>query len=162
MDPPWEQTKTGLRKVRPNQTREMPYKTMKTDQIMQFDINKFADKDCHIYLWATNKSLREAFDVLNVWGFRFHCILVWNKPTGVTPYSFQFVNEFVLFGYRGKFKVNKMGIPTSFYASVRRHSEKPDALYYIAEQVSDKPRIDIFARKKRQGWTAWGDEVNDR
>jgi N6-adenosine-specific RNA methylase IME4 len=159
IDPPWNQLKTGLRKVRPNQTREMPYKLMTIEEIKKFPIKDFTDEDCHIYLWTTNKFLREAFEVLEKWGFKFHCILVWKKPTGVTPYSFQFVNEFVLFGYKGKFKINKMGIPTTFEAPVTKHSEKPDIIYRIAEQVSDSPRIDIFARRKIEGWDAWGDEA---
>jgi len=85
--------------------------------------------------------------------------LVWKKSTGITPYSFQFVNEYVLFGYRGEFKINKKGIPTTFEENIKEHSRKPEILYRIAEQVSDEPRIDIFARQRREGWDAWGDEV---
>ena len=160
IDPPYPQKKTGLRRVRPNQNKNLPYKTMSIEEIKKFPINNFANDNCHIYLWTINKYLRDAFDILEEWGFKFHCVLVWKKPTGVTPYSFQFVNEFVLFGYRGKFKVNKMGIPTTFEESIREHSRKPDILYKIAEQVSDIPRMDIFARERREGWDVFGDEVN--
>jgi len=106
---------------------------MTLEEIKQFPIDDYADENCHIYLWTINKFLRDAFDVLKGWGFKFHVVLVWRKPTGVTPFSFQFVNEYVLFGYRGKFKIGKMGIPTTFDAKVRQHSRKPDKLYGIAD-----------------------------
>lgn len=160
IDPPWNQRKTGLRKVRPKQGRDLNYAVMSIEEIKRFPINDFADSQCHIYLWTINKYLREAFDVLYAWNFRFHAVLVWKKPTGVTPFSFQFVNEFVLFGYRGKFKIRKIGVPTTFEAKVRQHSRKPDILYQIAEDCSFPPRIDIFSREKRQGWDQWGNETS--
>jgi N6-adenosine-specific RNA methylase IME4 len=160
IDPPWNQGKTGLRSVRPNQGRTLNYSTMTLDEIKCFPIDDFAEENAHIYLWTINKFLRDAFDVLKEWKFKFHVVLVWRKPTGVTPFSFQFVNEYVLFGYRGKFKIGKMGIPTTFDAKVREHSRKPDELYEIAELCSLSPRIDIFSREKRQGWDQWGDELD--
>jgi len=157
IDPPWKLKIMG-RHVRPNQ-KKMPYKMMDLKEIKEFPINDFAADNCSIYLWTTNKYLKDTFDVLESWGFKFHCVLVWKKSTGITPYSFQFVNEYVLFGYRGEFKINKKGIPTTFEENIKEHSRKPEILYRIAEQVSDEPRIDIFARQRREGWDAWGDEV---
>ena len=159
VDPPWNQGKTGKRSVRPNQGTKLNYKTMTLKEIKNFPIDDYADEQCHMYLWTTNRFLRDAFDVLKEWGFKFHVVLVWRKPTGVCPFSFQFVNEYVLFGYRGKFKINKMGTQTTFDASVREHSRKPDILYEIAEKCSDAPRIDMFSREKRLGWDQFGDEV---
>lgn len=159
VDPPWDQIKTGIRKVRPKQGRTLNYTTMTVEEITRFSVVDFADEEAHLYLWTINKYLRNAFDVLEAWGFRFHAVLVWKKPTGVAPFSFQFVNEFVLFGYRGKFKIRKMGIPTTFEAKVREHSRKPDILYKIAEECSYPPRIDIFSREKREGWSQWGNET---
>ncbi|GAI86066.1 unnamed protein product, partial [marine sediment metagenome] len=156
----WPQRKTGLRRVRPNQGRNLDYPTLTIEEIKDFPIDNFAEEQTHIYLWTINKYLRLAFDVLDAWRFKFHATLVWKKPTGVTPFSFQFVNEFVLFAYRGKFRIKKKGIATTFEAKVRAHSRKPDVLYKIAEKCSFTPRIDIFSREKREGWDQWGDETN--
>lgn len=44
-------------------------------------------------------------------------------------------------------------------APVGRHSEKPDAFYSIVEKLFAGPRLDLFARKHRPGWTCLGNEV---
>ena len=40
------------------------------------------------------------------------------------------------------------------------HSKKPDEVRIrINELVGDVPKIELFARKKIEGWDCWGDEV---
>lgn len=161
IDPPWHQTKTGFRSVRPNQNRELPYKTMSLEEINNFDINKFAKKnDCIIFLWTIDKYLDVAHQILKKWGFKKHCVFVWNKNTGVCPFSVQFRNEFCLMGYRGKLKLKRIGVPTCFFAKVREHSRKPEEFYKIVREITDYPRIDIFSREKRRGFDQWGNEIN--
>jgi N6-adenosine-specific RNA methylase IME4 len=41
-----------------------------------------------------------------------------------------------------------------------QHSRKPDRAYYsIIERVSPGPRLSMFSRRLREGWTVWGNEV---
>lgn len=40
-----------------------------------------------------------------------------------------------------------------------KHSKKPEAFQDIVERVSPGPYLELFARRKRTGWHAWGDEV---
>ena len=160
IDPPWKQKKTGLRSARPNQKKELPYKTMDLEDIKNFGIDNFADEECLIFLWTTDKYLEQAHQVLRDWGFKKHCVFVWNKNTGVCPFSVQFRNEYCLMGYRGRLKLNKIGVPTYFFAKVREHSRKPDEFYEIVREIADEPRIDIFSREKRDGFDQWGDEIN--
>jgi len=40
-----------------------------------------------------------------------------------------------------------------------KHSAKPEAFQDIVEQVSPGPYLELFARRKRMGWSAWGNEV---
>ena len=44
-------------------------------------------------------------------------------------------------------------------APVTEHSEKPDEVYRRIERLYPAPRLELFARKPREGWTVWGDEV---
>lgn len=54
-----------------------------------------------------------------------------------------------------------MKLPLVIEAPRGTHSEKPDEAYTALERLfGDVRRIDLFARKQRPGWTAWGDEVN--
>lgn len=44
----------------------------------------------------------------------------------------------------------------------REHSRKPEELYRVIESCSPGPYVDLFARDRVPGWTAWGDEVDLR
>ena len=50
-------------------------------------------------------------------------------------------------------------VSNHFAARRTTHSTKPDRFYEIVEQVSPDPRIELFARRRRMGWEAWGDEA---
>jgi N6-adenosine-specific RNA methylase IME4 len=41
----------------------------------------------------------------------------------------------------------------------REHSRKPEAFYELIERCSPGPRLELFARYRRDGWTQWGDEL---
>ena len=43
----------------------------------------------------------------------------------------------------------------------REHSRKPDEQYAIIEACSWGPRLEMFSRGKRRGWTAWGNQADD-
>jgi N6-adenosine-specific RNA methylase IME4 len=45
-------------------------------------------------------------------------------------------------------------------AKVGRHSEKPEEFYKIVEELSAGPYLELFARRRRPGWTCIGDEVD--
>jgi N6-adenosine-specific RNA methylase IME4 len=45
-------------------------------------------------------------------------------------------------------------------APVREHSRKPDEFYERVEQFAPGPRLDSFARQRRPGWDAGGDQLN--
>jgi N6-adenosine-specific RNA methylase IME4 len=46
-----------------------------------------------------------------------------------------------------------------FSAQVTRHSEKPEKFYEIVESLYEGPRVELFARRQRPGWTCLGLEV---
>jgi N6-adenosine-specific RNA methylase IME4 len=41
------------------------------------------------------------------------------------------------------------------------HYEKPDHFYQLVERASYSPYVDVFARKKKSGWSAWGNEIHE-
>src|SRR4051794_8711566 len=106
---------------------------------------------------------------MKAWGFTYKSNIVWHKirkdrgsdGRGVGFY-FRNVTELVLFGVRGKNartfapgrrKVNLLA------TRKREHSRKPDELYPIIEACSPEPRLELFARGARPGWTVWGNEA---
>jgi len=156
IDPPWP-VKKIIRDDRPNQD-VFDYPTMSIQEITDFNINQYADDNCHIYLWSTHKFLPTAFLILDAWGFRYQCLMTWVKNVGMTPFSWMYSTEHCLFGRKGSLDLLKKGVRLDFNAKVREHSRKPDEFYDIVRSVSPGPRIDIFSREAREGFEQYGNE----
>ncbi len=160
-DPPWD-TKFIVLKRRPNQVA-MPYPTMPTTDIcnMGIPLRPYIEDNCNLFLWTTHSFLPDAFRVMKEWGFKYHCLLTWDKTEGLSLFGFTRRTEFVLYGYRGKMTVNQRGhyIPTLFTEKSLVHSVKPDIFYTLLESNTPVPRLELFARSKRDGWDCWGNEV---
>ena len=171
VDPPWDQGKTGVRSVRPNQGVDLDYPTMKYDEIAGIPISEWAAEQSFLWLWATNSRSRssgkpilvQAFELLEHWGFRYYTTLTWDKSTGPCPFGpYQITTEHCLFAYRGicEFPKDAMGkMKTAFSAPVTRHSEKPAMLYEHVSRYFGAPRLDVFARRRHPGYHAWGNQV---
>jgi N6-adenosine-specific RNA methylase IME4 len=56
----------------------------------------------------------------------------------------------------GTWVLLQIGYGTHFLAPKTSHSTKPDDFYALFERASYPPFVDVFARKKRPGWTTWG------
>jgi len=161
IDPPWPVKKIE-RLERPMQGLNLDYPIMSLEEIEILPIKKLSFNDgCHLYLWVTHKYLPTGLGLVESWGFKYQCLMTWVKPTGMTPYSWMYNTEHVIYATKGNLKLEKFGVKLSFEASVKKgsHSEKPDVFYERIKQCSPEPRIDLFARKKRDGYRVWGNEV---
>jgi N6-adenosine-specific RNA methylase IME4 len=108
--------------------------------------------------------------VMRAWGFTYKSNLVWHKVRkdggsdgrGVGFY-FRNVTELILFGVKGKSArtLAPGRSQTNLLATRKReHSRKPDEQYTIIEACSPGPRIELFARGTRPGWTVWGNQAD--
>ena len=160
IDPPWG-IKKIQRKVRPNQVA-MDYPTMSLDDIKSLPIPNISEENSVCFLWTIHKYLKDAFDVLEGYGFKYQRTITWDKKNGMCLFGFHHRTEFILFGYKGKLEMypNKKAMPTIITEYCNVHSRKPDIFYEWAETFGDK-RIDLFARRIRNGWEVWGDEVGE-
>ena len=162
VDPPWP-IKKITHSARPKQV-EMDYKMMSLDDIKNLNINEIADDDALIFLWTTQKYLWNAREILEHWGFKFLITMVWEKTygrsAGMPLFGFRWNAEFILVGYKSKPAMwpKRKLIPAVFQAENIRHSEKPQKFYDLIAPLGET-RIDLFARKKRDGWDVWGNEV---
>lgn len=137
------------------------YALMSTDAIcdMALDVRALAADDCHLYLWATNTLLPDAFQVMEAWGFEYRTILTWVKPGIGLGHHFRTSTEHVLFGTRGKLDTLVNDQPTHFEMPAGRHSQKPKGFYDLIERCSPGPYVRLFARDQRKGWVSWGAEA---
>lgn len=157
IDPPWPMEMINLDRS-PNQAA-MPFPTMTLEDIEALQIP--ADRNCHIFMWTTQRFMPDALAILKAWKLKYVCAFVWHKPGGFQPFGLpQYNCEFVLYARKGspKFKTTK-GLSTCFNGSRGRHSEKPSAFYEMIQRVTDGPRIDMFSRRKIKGFTGWGNEA---
>lgn len=158
IDPPWPMAKLP-RDDYPEQGARLDYPVMTLDEIRELPIAARATEGTHLYLWTTQRFLPDALTCVEAWGFRYHCLITWVKPSGFTPFSFMFNSEHAIFAYRPPFAIAREGLKIAFQHEVGIHSEKPEAFYVLAEMASFEPRLELFARRRREGWAAWGDEV---
>lgn len=164
IDPPWPMPKIE-RDVRPNQYENLDYPTMTLEQLADeswLPVRTLADEDCHIYLWVTHKYLPTGMDLLEQWGFNYQCVMTWRKNVGITPFSWMYDTEHVLFGRRGNLKLERLGLRLSFEAPVQGHSIKPDVFYDRVREASPGPRIDMFPGVEHEGFEPWGLEATHR
>ena len=167
-DPPWQFiNKTG--KIAPEHKRLSRYGTMKLPDIKALPVDDLAAPTSHLYLWCPNAMLPDGLAVMEAWGFSYKSNIVWHKirkdggPDGRgVGFYFRNVTELVLFGVRGKnARTLKLGrTQVNFLATRKReHSRKPDEIYPIIEGCSRGPRIELFARGQKEGWSCWGDQA---
>jgi N6-adenosine-specific RNA methylase IME4 len=158
IDPPWQVEKI-LRDVRPAQV-EFDYPTMDADALRALPVSDLADDSCHLYLWTTHKHLPLALSLAEAWGFRYQCLMTWVKNVGFTPFSWMYSTEHVLFCRRGSLDLTQLGRRLDFSAPVREHSRKPEVFYDLVRECSPGPRLEMFARQRRDGFDVWGSEVD--
>ena len=171
VDPPWPQKGAGALKGRlgwgdaTGASKPMPYSTMSVAEIAALPVADLAAPHAHLYLWTTNGFLRDAFDVLTAWGFRYSTTLVWAKAPmgGGLGGAYGISTEFLLYARRGSLAPMSRVKGTWFQWKRRYdargkplHSGKPLAALDLVEQVSPGPYVELFSRTERIGWDAWG------
>ena len=162
VDPPWDlPVVSPSRNVGFKVTDSLPYKTLTDDKLREFPINEFADDECQLFMWVTHGTLPFGLELTKLWGFKYHCLLTWDKTKGVVICGFNRRTEYVIFSYKGKLDIKLKGvsIPTFFRETSTIHSKKPRIFYDLLLKSTLAPRVDIFARKTHFGFEAWGDQV---
>ena len=87
--------------------------------------------------------------------------MTWVKNVGMTPFSWMYSTEHVLFARIGSLDLLRNGLRLDFQAPVVGHSVKPTIFYDRVIEASPGPRLEMFARTQRDGFEAWGNEVSD-
>lgn len=171
-DPPWRYRKSAQEKGITHARKLVSdlYDTLSMQELAKMPVAELAAESAHLYLWVTVPRLfgerndREGFgpfQIMHAWGFRYVTMLTWHKTgaPGMGSY-FRIDTEHCLFGVRGRAPIAPSNRLRNVIVAPRgRHSQKPDRLFEIAEQVSPGPRVELFARKRRHGWDAWGNQV---
>lgn len=165
-DPPWAYrvwSKKGA-----GRSAESHYPTMSMEAIKALPVAELADKDCALFLWVTFPMLREAWSVMDAWGFSFKTVaFVWIKLNRKADSLFTGMGywtranaEICLLATRGHPRRQARNVHQVILSRIEEHSKKPDeARRRIEALMGDVPRIELFARQHPSGWDVWGNEV---
>lgn len=170
-DPPWHFETWG---EGGNRNVTAKYPTMTCAEMCELPVSDWAADDCALFMWIVWPKLFEAIDVMKAWGFTYKtCAFCWLKadpyrlfadektPFAGMGYWTRANSEVCLLGTRGKPKRRSASVRQGIISPRREHSRKPDKIPdRIVELMGDLPRLEMFARTKRDGWDAWGNETN--
>jgi len=154
-DPPWRYDNSGLKG-----SADSHYPTMSLDDLCRLDVGKLAGDAAVLFMWVTGPFLREGLQLCQAWGFEYKTTFVWIKDRS-TYGKLGFYNygqhEFLFIAIKGSCLPQSGTLePSVLFAPKGKHSEKPEAVYELIEQMYSGPYIELFARKTRSNWATWG------
>lgn len=171
-DPPWPwETYSAAGAAK---SPEAHYHTMSFDHIEALRLGDLLAPGGVLWLWCTWPLIDRQATILNRWGLKVATGGAWAKRTRTdrlrwgTGYVLRSVCEpFLIATLPGHRFIGRSApnlVETVDHACLdglaREHSRKPDEAYALIETVMpDARRADIFARQRRPGWTAWGNET---
>lgn len=170
-DPPWSyygsQVKEGA--------AARHYPTMSDDELLGFNIReRFMTDRSILFMWATGPRLDFALRCIDAWHLSYRGLaFVWVKTRadgapvaaqGVRPSIVKPTAELVLAASpvkRGRpLKLHDESIRNVVMARKMEHSRKPDDVHSSIERMyPTASKVELFARRARPGWTAWGNEA---
>jgi N6-adenosine-specific RNA methylase IME4 len=180
VDPPWrfatwnKATVVQRRASGTNVCAAVHYSTMSTEDIAELPVAELAANDCCLFLWVSWPMLLDAIQLIAAWGFAYKtCAFDWMKahtqqidifrddadPLMGMGYWTRANSEPCLLATRGKPKRLHADVRQGIIAPRRQHSRKPDGIHERIERLVAGPYVELFARQRRPGWDAWGNET---
>jgi N6-adenosine-specific RNA methylase IME4 len=168
-DPPWAFRQWNGKTATPHRGAHDHYVTTETSDLAALPVAEICADDCALFMWVVDSHLAEALDLGRAWGFEFKtCAFVWVKSrlggwpkVGMGYWTRKQTEQCWLFT-RGKPKRIGKGVEQIIHCPRGAHSAKPDQQYDAIERLVGGPRLEMFSRSVRLGWTSWGNEVGSR
>ena len=162
LDPPWYFA-AGTK------NRPQHYPRMRDAELRALPTKALADPaGCWLMMWATSPKTADAFDLAKAWGFKFSArAFLWAKTTRCDPtkwhsgmgYTTRKNAEDCWLFRAGKPERLSKSVAELIVSPVREHSRKPDEAYARIMQFAAGPYLEMFARERRDGWDAWGNDI---
>lgn len=164
-DPPWAfKTYSGNRV--PQRAKQQHYQTMTEAELVALPVAQVVADNALLVMWVLDTHIDQALRIGAAWGFEFKTVgLVWHKMSeGGRAYIglghwFRSTGEVSLLFTHGTPKRMSRAERQFIYSPVREHSRKPEDQYRRIERLVAGPRLELFARQRRPGWDAVGNEL---
>jgi N6-adenosine-specific RNA methylase IME4 len=168
-DPPWAFRTFNGKTGTPHRGAHDHYVTTETSKLSDIPLATVCASDCALFMWVVDSHFDEALALGAAWGFTFKtCAFVWVKaregydPVPGMGYWTRKQTEQCWLFTRGSPKRLSKGVEQIIYCPRGAHSAKPDRTYERIEALVEGPRLELFARSRREGWSNWGSEVGIR
>jgi len=138
------------------------YSTMSIDDLCKLPIKDMVEDNAVLFMWTTSPKLFDSHAVIQAWGFEYKTSFVWDKVKHVMGHYNSVRHEFLLLCTRGSFPKQSDTLHDSVIEIERsdEHSEKPEYFRQLIETMYPRSKkIELFARRKVEGWDAWGNEL---
>jgi site-specific DNA-methyltransferase (adenine-specific) len=158
-DPPW---KYSDKLIENYGAANHHYPQMTIEQLCKLKVIDIAGDNSVLFMWVTSPLLEDVFQVIKAWGFEYKTSFVWDKVKHNYGHYNSVRHEFLLICTRGSCTPDKKELYDSVQTIERsdKHSEKPEEFRKIIDDLYPQgERIELFARKKIDGWDAWGNEA---
>ena len=167
-DPPWSfNYKLTMSNVKRGAAANYP--TLNVRRIQQLPIEDLAADNCVLALWIPSALLADGIATMEAWGFTYKQLWTWVKTSKNDPAKLAFgmgrlarnCHEPLLVGTRGKYtkELQNKSQRNVFMAPNLGHSRKPENIQDSLELMfPDWNKLELFARRKREGWTCLGNE----
>ena len=174
-DPDWNFKSNSVAK--PGRNARRHYECSSVEEIAALPVERCAAPVSVLFMWITGPFLVQGahLPVMRSWGFEPTAMgLVWIKLNkNASPHFFTARDIFMGGGFTTRKNaefciIGKRGASCRIDASVgepiisprREHSRKPDETVHRIEKYCEGPRLELFGRQQRAGWTVRGDEAN--
>lgn len=163
-DPPWS---FGDKLPGPGRGAEKHYPVLDIAALETFTLPPISN-DAWLFMWRVASQVEEAYRVVRAWGFVAKSEIVWIKRTATGKRWFgmgrsvRAEHEVAIIAKRGRPELLSRSTRSTFEAAAGRHSAKPDAFFDLVEALVPGPRVELFARRHRAGWTCLGNELEAR
>jgi N6-adenosine-specific RNA methylase IME4 len=144
------------------------YRCPPLSELIALPVAGIAAPDSVLAIWVYGPRLPDTLALIEAWGFSYRGSgFVWVKvskdgrPRMGCGFGTRKESECLWLASRGKGLPRRdKAVREVILAPRREHSRKPDEASARLEKLyGDVRRVELFARERRPGWTAWGDEV---
>lgn len=135
---------------------------------MRQALEPILDDDAVLLMWAIDPMLPDALKLMHAWGFEYKTVgFTWVKTVNDGAAYFKGMGywtranpEMCLLGTRGAPKRLSANVMQLVQDGRREHSQKPDQMYSLIEDLVEGPYLELFARgEPRAGWYQWGNDL---
>ncbi|WP_247541723.1 MT-A70 family methyltransferase [Bradyrhizobium sp. 168] len=143
------------------------YKTEEVDRIKDLPVNELLADDGAFYMWMVDWCPQDALDLLAHWGLKhITTAFTWVKQNA-SGEGWHMGQGYWTRANPEQCWLATKGNPKRLYADVRQlivapvmeHSRKPDEWLDRIERLTEGDYLELQARRPRNGWTSWGDEL---